>query len=289
MKVLVTGAAGYIGSHLCKVLKDRGYSVTGLDNYHYGPGNDVSKYCDHFYTTNVRSDLRHVVNDFDTVVHLAGLISVEESVANPVDYYRTNIQGTVNVLEYFDCSHFLFASTSAVPDLASPYAISKLAAEQSIQQLAPENHTIFRFFNVSGTNGEHHQLGPSTHLIRVAAEVAAGKRSAINIYGGDYITPDGTCVRDYVHVVDLANAIAAAIEQGPSNQIENLGSGTGYSVLEVVHAMEKVTNQTLTKNFVQPRPGDAVSCVADNLSNLIKPTKTLEQMCADQYNLEVGK
>lgn len=289
MRVLVTGAAGYIGSHLCKILSDHNHTVIGIDNYHHGTGNDVRAYCKEFYQTSVLSDLRHVVDDFDAIVHLAGLVSVEESVNKPVEYYQTNIQGTINVLKNLNCNHFLFASTSAVDELASPYAMSKLAAEQSIRQLAPNNHTVFRFFNVSGTDGVHRQLGPSTHLIRVAAEVAAGKKPVINIYGNDYNTPDGTCIRDYVHVVDLSNAILAAIQAGPSNQIENLGSGTGYSVLEVVAAMEKVTNKTLTKNIVQRRPGDAECCIARELSNLIKPSKTLEEMCADQHNLTVGK
>ena len=183
----------------------------------------------------------------------------------------------------------LFASTSAAWEMASPYAKSKVAAEDVIKEKAG-GYTIFRFFNVSGSDGVHKQIGPSTHLIRVAAEVACKKRDWIDIYGTDYNTKDGTCIRDYVHVVDLANAICNAVDDGPSNTpYECLGSNEGYSVFDVVATMRKVTGKPIAEKICGRREGDAEASVVDTLSEKITLTKSLEDMCIDQYNLERGK
>jgi UDP-glucose 4-epimerase len=286
MKVLVTGASGYIGSHVCRILKEHGHHVTGWDLQIHGEYNDVSSYCDVYQKYDVTE---YVAGNYDAVVHLAGRSIVPESMIQPTEYYRVNIMGTNNIIQRINTPHLLFASTSSAWEMASPYARSKVAAEDVIKEKA-KGYTIFRFFNVSGTNGTNRQLGQSTHLIRVAAEVAAGKRNELKIYGDDYSTKDGTCIRDYVHVVDLAKAIVNGVEIGPANSpYECLGSNHGYSVLDVIDTMRKVTNHPIPTIIAPRRAGDAVSSLVDNLSNRIKLEKTIEDMCLDQYKLEVGK
>jgi UDP-glucose 4-epimerase len=204
-------------------------------------------------------------------------------------YYTTNVFGTLNVVTNIETDHFLFASTSSAWEMASPYAKSKVAAEDIIKEHS-NGYTIFRFFNVSGTDGENGQLGPASHLIRIAAEVAAGTRPYLEIYGIDYDTRDGTCIRDYIHVVDLARAIVKAVENGPANtHYECLGTNTGSSVLEVVKTMEEVCGMPLNKRISGRRPGDAVISVVDQLSSLIQPEKTLFDMCKDQYLFELSR
>ena len=285
MKVLVTGATGYIGSHVCKILKEHGHYVEAWDINIWGIYNDIMGYCDQFYHYDVT---KNVKGEYDAVVHLAGRSLVEPSVKEPTAYYFTNIFGTANMLDRVNTDHFVFASTSSAWEMASPYARSKVAAEDVIKEKAA-GYTIFRFFNVSGTNGHFHQLNPPSHLIHIAALCAAGKIPQINIYGTDYPTRDGTCIRDYVHVVDLAGAIVKAVESGPTNTpYECLGSNQGYSVLEVLDTMEQVTGVKLNRVYTKRRDGDAVSSVVDKLSNFIKLEKTLEDMCLDQYRYEMS-
>ena len=286
MRVLVTGATGYIGSHVCKILKDRGHHITGWDRNIHGEYNDIRSWCDEFYNFDITNKIR---GEYDAVVHLAGRSVVPQSLLEPTEYYRVNIMGTDNIVERVKTPHVIFASTSSAWEMASPYAKSKVAAEDVIKEKA-QGYTIFRFFNVSGTDGINRQLGPATHLIRVAAQVAAGKRSHIHVYGTDYETRDGTAIRDYVHVVDLATAIANAVDASPANTpYECLGSNQGYTVLEVLDAMRTVTGHAIPTINAPRREGDAAVCVVDQLSKLITLTKTLEDMCADQYRLELGK
>lgn len=286
MKVLVTGATGYIGSHVCKILKEHGHYVEAWDINIWGQYNDIRGYCDHFCHWDVNKNVR---GEFDAVVHLAGRSLVEPSVQTPTEYYRTNILGTANMLDCVDTDNFVFASTSSAWEMASPYARSKVAAEDVIKEKAA-GYTIFRFFNVSGTNGHFHQLNPPSHLIHIAAMCAAGKIPNINVYGTNYPTRDGTCIRDYVHVVDLAGAIVKAVETGPVNTpYECLGSNHGYTVLEVLDTMERVTGAKLNRIYTDKRPGDAVSSVVDKLSDFIMLEKTLEDMCLDQYKFERSK
>jgi UDP-glucose 4-epimerase len=286
LKVLVTGATGYIGSHVCKNLKEHGHNVTGWDINIHGEYNDVLSFCDHFAHTDVTGT---IAGEYDAVVHLAGRSVVPQSLIEPTEYYRVNVMGTANVVSSIKTNNVIFASTSSAWEMASPYARSKVAAEDVIKEKAL-GHTIFRFFNVSGTDGIHRQLGKATHLIRVAAMVAAGKLPNIEIYGNDYSTRDGTCIRDYIHVVDLSSAIVNAVENGPINSpYECLGSNHGWTVLEVLDVMELVTGKKINKINAARRSGDAVASVVDRLSSLCKLTKTIEDMCLDQYKLEVGK
>lgn len=288
LKVLITGVTGYIGSHLAKVLFEAGHHVVGLD-IEWKKHNDVSRYCHRILIKDVT---KHVCDeDYDVIVHLAGLIQVEESVAHPTKYYSTNLGGTVNMLRQNVNGepHFIFASTAGAFDAQSPYARSKLAAEDVIKEKS-KNYTIFRFFNVAGSDGMHRQVGRASHLIRIAAETAAGKRDYMSIYGEDYDTPDGSCVRDYIHVVDLVNAIRDTIKHGPFNTpYECIGSGKGYSVKEVVQAMKDVTGQDFTVKMAGRRDGDPASLAIDNQFNLLHPQYQLKDMCLSAYNIEKRK
>ena len=288
LKVLITGVTGYIGSHLAKVLYEAGHHIVGLD-LEWKKHNDVSRYCHRILIKDVT---KHICDeDYDVIVHLAGLIQVEESVAHPTKYYSTNLGGTVNMLRQNinGQPHFIFASTAGAFDAQSPYARSKLAAEDVIKEKS-SNYTIFRFFNVAGSDGIHRQVGRASHLIRIAAEAAAGKRDYINIFGEDYDTPDGSCVRDYIHVVDLVNAIRDTIKHGPFNTpYECIGSGKGYSVKEVVQAMKDVTCQDFTVKMAGRRDGDPASLAIDNQFNLLHPQYQLKDMCLSAYNIENKK
>lgn len=289
MKILVTGSNGYIGSHVVKKLAEHGYQVDGWDiNYYNNDYNDVTQYLNNFASVDI-TKISGVKVQYDAVVHLAGLSLVPRSMQMPYEYYSTNIAGTARVLANVENNHIIFASTSSAWEMASPYARSKVCAEDVIKQKT-KDYTIFRFFNVSGTNGQFRQLGPASHLIRVAAEVASGKRPELLVYGNDYDTRDGTCIRDYVHVEDLAAAIVESVSRGPTRtDYECIGSNKGFSVLEVVSVMKSVTGVDFPVRIVGRRLGDAVASVVDNLSSLVTLNHSIEQMCLSQYELECKK
>jgi len=279
---LVTGVNGYIGSHTAKALCEAGFQVFGVDIEESPNTKAVKKYLVHYW----KHDAAKCIGKYDVVVHCAGYISVAESMANPEKYYETNLHKTIQVLKNVECDHFIFASTAGAFDPISPYAKSKVAAEDVIKQLA-SNYTIFRFFNVAGSGGEFRQIGESTHIIRVAAEVAAGKRDKMVIFGDDYTTRDGTCVRDYIHVVDLANAIRNAALNKPKNQAyECLGSGKGFTNAEVCDIMVQCTNKFKIE-YGPRRVGDPAELCVDNKSEYLEIEHDLKDMCLSAYQMEL--
>ena len=219
------------------------------------------------------------------------------------NYFLNNVKTTKNILLIMNklkVNNIIYSSTAAVYDKKdikikensklnpiNKYGYSKLNAEKLIK-CEELNYIIFRFFNVSGSDGIHRQLGPASHLIRRAAMVAVGSLSHVEVFGDDYNTRDGTCVRDYIHVTDVCNSIIRAIERGPANtDYECLGSQSGFSVLDVIAAMRNATGQEIPIRSAPRRAGDAESCIVDKLSDLCKLTKSLEDMCFDQYKLEL--
>jgi len=284
-KILVTGACGYIGSHIAKSACEAGHCVHALDNEY--SGNNIPKYITKFYKVDIR-EINEVIcigEHYDAIIHCAALISVAESVEKPNSYYETNVQGTINVVQNVKHDHFIFASTGGAFDPISPYAKSKIIAEEAVKQIA-DDYTIFRFFNVAGNNGEFRQICDPSHLMHIAALTAVGKRDSITIFGNDYDTSDGTCIRDYVHVVDLAEAILRSINTPTNTPYECIGSGAGYSNLEVVNTMRRVTGVDFQVNKGARRAGDPAKLVVDNLSKYVSINHTLGDMCRSAYTME---
>lgn len=286
-KILVTGCNGYIGSHTVKALKQAGYIVHGIDKTY--SMNKVQKYLD-IYMHGDANDFTKAYQ-YDAVVHLAGYISVEESVKQPFMYFNNNTLVTHWQLHFNctnDCNNFIFASTAAAFNPISPYAQSKLMAESLVKAMA-SNFTIFRFFNVAGNNGEFGQIGNATHLVRIAAQTAAGKRSHVTINGTDWDTDDGTCIRDYVHVSDLVDGIIKAVENPSNKPFECIGTGNNYSVKQVINTMKKVTDVDFKVVEGPRREGDTSTVTVPNglLSEYIKCSRTLEDMCLSAYMMEL--
>ena len=287
-KVLVTGAYGYIGSHTVKALAERGYHVTALDKK--ATSNKIKRYAHQIIIDDI-ADSFLWYGRFDHIVHLAGAISVEESELKPWKYINRNINGTYNALNnsihHVDGINITFASTAAAFTPVSVYAQTKLLAEKLIKQKA-DKYTIFRFFNVAGNDGEFKQVGKATHLIRIAAEAAAGKRPFIQINGTDWDTPDGTCVRDYVHVMDVVNGIEKSIQYPSNNDFDCIASGHGYSVREVINTMKKVSGVDFPVVEGPRREGDApITLMPDNVEKYIDPYYTLEDMCLSAFKAEM--
>ena len=267
-RVLITGNSGYIGSHLSNFLSTE-YEVYGLDQ-----------------NENVAPVVRHLLEDiceltpilleFDTVIHLAASVNVNESEHEPINYYHTNINGTLKVLSNIKFKNFIFASTGAAEQCYSPYGVSKRAAEDCVRQYCEEsdvNYTIFRFYNVVGSAG-FPPTNPDGLMFNL---IKAKETGEFTIFGKDYDTVDGTCVRDYVHVMEICDAIRTAIEQ-PSNQIECLGHGVGYSVREIVHLFEKVNDVILNVKYAKRRRGDLEYSVLENVSSYMKNLYSIEQL-----------
>lgn len=288
MKILVTGAYGYIGSHTIKALAEHGYQVTALDTK--VTSNDIKKYTQDIIIDDISKPL-FWYGRFHHVVHLAGAISVEESETKPWKYVSRNIVSTRGALDkchhYPDGINITLSSTASAFTPVSVYAQTKLLAEKLVSQTA-DNFTILRFFNVAGNDGEFKQIGKPTHLIRIAAEAAAGKRPFIKINGTDWNTPDGTCLRDYVHVLDVVNGIVKSIKE-PSNKNYNcIASGKGYSVREVIDTMKRVSGVNFTVLEGPRRDGDAdVILMPRDQENYVKPQYSLEDMCLSAYKMEL--
>ena len=252
MIVAVTGANGYIGQEVIKQLsKKEGIKILTFDIDDW----------------DIRLPLSICNPEVDVVIHLAGLVKVGESVARPTAYYYTNVVGTKNVIEAFPNAKMIFASTGAAYDPTSPYARSKLMAEDIVQELCPD-YTIFRFFNVGGGK-------PTNPEGLYAATQRAVDRGSFTIFGNDYDTADGTCVRDYVHVEDLCAALVAAVGQPGSKSIEPIGSGKSYTVKEYVDAWLLTNGKLFNVEFGPRRPGDNERSEVPHLSRFVSPTKTI--------------
>ncbi|MDI3468369.1 MAG: UDP-glucose 4-epimerase [Pseudolabrys sp.] len=292
MTILVTGGAGYIGSHMVHALHDAGEAVVVLDNLSTGfrfllPGSVpmvVGHTGDQELAAKIIADHR-----VDSIIHFAASIVVPESVADPLGYYRNNTINTALLLQAAvagGVKNFIFSSTAAVygnPESVpvsenaatkpiSPYGTSKLMSEIILHDTAKARglkFVILRYFNVAGADprGRTGQSTPqATHLIKVAAEVVTGKREKMSVFGTDYPTPDGTCVRDYIHVADLARAHSAALaylRRGGDNTTFNCGYGHGYSVMEVLDATRRVAGRDFPVDYVGRRAGDPAALVAD--------------------------
>lgn len=301
MKILVTGGAGYIGSHTCIELLNNNYDVVVIDNLCNSSkeslnrvktitGKEVT-----FYEQNIldESALANIFSehDIDAVIHFAGLKAVGESVEKPLEYYQTNLTGTLvlfKVMRDFNVKNFVFSSSATVYgdphtvpiteefplSATNPYGRSKLIIEEISHDLfvadSSWNIALLRYFNPvgahkSGLIGEDPN-GIPNNLIPYISQVAIGKREILSVFGGDYDTPDGTGVRDYIHVVDLARGHIKALEKltsKPGLVIYNLGTGQGYSVLEMIRAIENASHRKVPYQIVARRPGDIATCFAD--------------------------
>ena len=297
-KVLVSGGAGYIGSHVVKLLGKKGFDVLVYDNLSTGNRSSVLS------GKLVEGDmldidgLRSVMSDFrpDAVMHFAAKIVVPESVKFPMKYYTNNVLGTLNVLRVmkeFDVNKFIFSSTAAVygePEEMpinetmsfapiNPYGKSKAIVEEVLKDCSMSEglkYIALRYFNVAGADPEG-ELGETkkdaTHLITMCVRTAAGKRDKLSVFGTDYPTSDGTCVRDYIHVMDLADAHILALEHllsGGESNVFNCGYGKGYSVQEVVTEAKNATGVDFAVEYTERRAGDPPELVAD--STKIKQT-----------------
>lgn len=267
MKILITGNSGYIGSHLTDLLKQ--HDVYGLDIDL--PLIDV----DTFYNIDIRIPFS-LPEEFDCVIHLAAVVKVGESEREPINYYNTNLTGTLNVLKNIKTRNFIFASTGAAEYCQSPYAVSKRAAEDCVQQFCKEHdidYTIFRFYNVIGS-----VVAPPTNPDGLFYKlIEAIKTNTFSIYGTDYNTPDGTAIRDYVHVDEICQSIVLAVET-PSNAIENLGHGLGNSVRDIVQLFKNTNNVEFNVIEAGRRKGDLEISVLSNPSKYMKKIYNLEEL-----------
>lgn len=287
MTILVTGGAGYIGSHSVLALQQAGYEVLILDNLVYGHQDLVEKVLGTKLIvgdTGDRSLLRQIFADYkiDAVMHFAAYAYVGESVNNPAKYYRNNFVGTLTLLEAMleaEVNNFVFSSTCAtygVPEYVpieeqqpqnpiNPYGASKLMVERTLQDFdrAYDFRSVcLRYFNAAGADpqgrlGEDHN--PETHLIPLVLQTASGDRESISIFGTDYDTPDGSCIRDYIHVADLAQAHILALKYllaDGKTDVFNLGNGSGFSVKQVIETARQVTGKEITAQECDRRPGD---------------------------------
>lgn len=326
MKILVTGGTGYIGSHTVVELLNSNYGVIVIDNFSNSKKEVIDKIKSitnkdfTFYEGDVcNKDLLRKIfteNEIDAVIHFAGYKAVGESVQKPIMYYRNNIDSTLSLIEImneFDCKKIVFSSSATVYgspktlpikedfplSTTNPYGSTKLMIENILRDLYISDNNwsiaLLRYFNPigahsSGLIGEDPQ-GIPNNLMPYIVKVANKELKELSIFGNDYDTPDGTGVRDYIHVVDLAKGHIKAIEKVIKDKgidAYNLGTGIGYSVLDIVTTFEKVNNIKVPYKIVERRSGDIASCYADPNYALEKlnwkAEKGIEEMCKDSYN-----
>ena len=327
MKVLVTGGAGYIGSHTCLELLESGYEVVVIDNL----CNSNAKSLDRvqaltgkslkFYEGDVRDETLltkiFTENEIDCVIHFAGLKAVGESVAKPWEYYDNNLNSTLvltKVMKQFGRKNIIFSSSATVytadnemplreesrtGGCTNPYGWTKYMTEQILSGMSTADPdwsiVLLRYFNPigahkSGRIGEDPR-GIPNNLMPYITQVAVGRREELSVFGNDYDTPDGTGVRDYIHVVDLAKGHVAAVKFATENrgcEVFNLGTGTGYSVLDMVHTFIDVNRVPVPYKIVDRRPGDIATCYADPAKSAKmlgwKAELDLADMCRDSWN-----
>ena len=326
MNILVTGGAGYIGSHTCLELLEKGYEVTVIDNLCNSSEESLRRVQEltgrslRFYRGDVRDEalLEQIFreNEIGCVIHFAGLKAVGESVAQPWRYYDNNLNSTLvltKVMERFGVKKLIFSSSATVYTPGSPmplnelsptggctnpYGWTKYMTEQILSGMAFADKdwavVLLRYFNPigaheSGRIGEDPR-GIPNNLMPYLSQVAVGRREKLSVFGNDYPTPDGTGVRDYIHVVDLSKGHVAAVDYAANHtgcEVFNLGTGTGYSVLDMVKAFEKTNGIPIPYAIAPRRPGDVAVCYADPAKSREvlhwQAEKTLEDMCADTW------
>ena len=332
MSILVSGGAGYIGSHTCVELIQAGYEIVVVDNFVNSCPEAIHRVEQITGTTIpfVEADLCDVdaveriftqYPEIDSVIHFAGLTAVGERVAKPLEYYTNNLTSTLvllNAMRAHNVKNFVFSSSATVygdpatvpinedfptGGTTNPYGTTKLFIEQILKDYCKADPTlnvaVLRYFNPigaheSGLIGEDPN-GIPNNLVPYIAQVAVGKLEKLHVFGGDYPTPDGTGVRDYIHVVDLARGHVAAIQKVSQNCglfICNLGTGKGYSVLDILHAYEKACGKELPYVMDPRRPGDIAACYADPQKALDemgwKAQYGIEEMCASSWKWQSG-
>ncbi len=321
-KIFVTGGAGYIGSHTCVELLEAGYEVCVYDNLCNASTESLRRVEEitgkalEFVEGDIRDreSLERAMQGCDAVIHFAGLKAVGESVAKPLEYYDNNVVGTIRLLEAMrsvGIETLVFSSSATVygdPDFlpltedhplrtTNPYGQSKLVIEEILRDLYRSDPTwriaILRYFNPvgaheSGLIGEDPNDIPN-NLMPFITQVAVGRREELSVFGNDYDTPDGTGVRDYIHVVDLAQGHLKALEflEKPACEAINLGTGEGYSVLQMVRAFEEASGRKIPYRITERRPGDIAACYADpaKAKELLgwKAKRDLKKMCEDSW------
>lgn len=264
MKILVTGSEGYIGQHLCAMLEK--YYEMEVYRLDWDLNWDVR------YVQDFDLILSDFPNKFDAIIHLAALVRVGESVQQPSYYYDVNINGTLNLLKNFKYDNFIFASTGAAANPNSPYGLSKRVCEDIVREWAPK-HTIFRFYNVTGSDG-FPATNPDGLFYNLVKAIDTGK---FEIFGKDYNTKDGTCVREYVHVLDICTGLMKALET-PTNDIENLAYNDTRTVKEIVNIFKEVNGVDFEVIYKEARPGDLEAMYLPNPSKLMPRNFTYEQM-----------
>lgn len=319
MKILVVGGAGYIGSHMVKHLLRAGHSVLVADNFSSGHRSALlgCPCVELDIADRDALDTLLALHDFEAVFHFASFIQVGESVEHPGKYYQNNLAATLTLLQAMVAAgipRFIFSSTAAVygnPQYSpldeqhpqqpiNPYGRSKLMVEQLLEDFDKAyglKSVCLRYFNAAGADpegelGERHE--PETHLIPLILQAAAGRREAITVFGDDYDTPDGTCIRDYIHVTDLADAHARALDFLIAEQqsaIFNLGNGAGFSVREVIEAARRITGRDIQVRLAPRRAGDPARLVADagrarDLLGWQPRHSALERIIADAWGWE---